>query len=90
MYPRRLETSCIHSAFKLFQQHHGGEIFCVTSYEENGDVRSVQNFFVPPQAKSEDFALNADDQNYHNCPKLTVAEVRSQGLKIDPFAIKNR
>jgi len=90
MSPRRIETGCFYSALELFQQYRGGEIFCVTSHDEAGEVQSVHNFFIPPHSQSEDFALNADDQNYQNCPKLTVGEVRAQGLEIHPFTIKGR
>ncbi len=87
----RIETGCFYSAWELFRSHNGGRIFCVTSYLEDGfTVRSVHNYFIPPGANPDSYALNADDQDFRNCPKLMVSEVIASGVEVDPFEIKNR
>ena len=68
---------CLEKALALYDLHGGGEIYWIDSLEKIGSGESLLHaYFVPPNSKPNDIALNQSDNGFPQYPRLTVKEVK--------------
>jgi hypothetical protein len=80
---------CLPKALELRDKNKGGTMYWVGSLDNVGLDFGVQHaYYVPPNAKDTDMALNRSDNGYDQYPALTVGEVKLVGQPMDVSIVR--
>ena len=82
-----LGTDCFPSALDIQSRYNGkGHVYWVGDVREHVGMRNAlvcHFYYIPPEAKDADLALNQADAGYDEFPALTVGEVKQVGSRED-------
>ena len=80
---------CLPKALELRDKNKGGQMYWVGSLDEIGLDFGVQHvYYIPPDAKDTDIALNQSDNGFCQYPALTIGEVKLIGQKLDEGIVR--
>jgi len=81
---------CLSKALELRDKNKGGQMYWVGSLDGIGLDFGVQHaYYISPNAKDTDMALNQSDNGYNQYPALTVGEVKLIGQRLDEGVVRD-
>ena len=89
-FEENIGGQCLEGALSLHEKHKGGFLYWVGNLNKIGLNFGVHHtYFVPPEARDSDIALNQADNGFSQYPPLTVGEVKIVGELQDVNLIKD-